>query len=147
MRVVFVRHGEPRRGESDPALTSEGRRQARETALWLAERGWAPSRIVSTRTRRTRQTAEELALVFTEAEPVLDGGAPELAEDWSAMVDDYAVAGGITAFVGHHPTVALLLSSFGPSPVRVPVHNLAVALCLVRDEAGRWSIPEAWPGR
>ena len=35
MRVAFVRHGERRKGEADPELTSFGVRMVSETGAWL----------------------------------------------------------------------------------------------------------------
>lgn len=153
MRIVFVRHGERRKGESDPALTSAGRRMARETALWLEDRGAAPARIVTTPTTRTRETAEELALVFSRAAVLERPESPEHRDDWDRLLDLLAREPGLDrtlCLVGHHPTVDLLLREFGPAPVPVPRHHFASALILgpvTPRRAGPWTIHSAWPGR
>jgi phosphohistidine phosphatase SixA len=154
MRIVFVRHGERRKGESDPALTSAGRRMARETALWLRDHGVSPAHVVSTPTTRTRETADELSLVFADAARHDRPESPEHRDDWDRLLDVLARAPGLdrtVCLVGHHPTVDLLLREYGPAPVAVPRHHFASALVLDPRAAGRradgWSIRFAWPGR
>ena len=149
MRIVFIRHGERRRGESDPALTSAGRRMARETALWLASLGVQPAHVLCTPTQRTRETADELCLVFPDAARAERPESPEVAVDWDQLVETLAVAPGLAdplVLVGHHPTVDLLLRAHGPAPVPVPRPNFASALVLDRTATG-WTIAAAWPGR
>lgn len=149
MRIVFIRHGERRKGESDPALTSAGRRMARETAQWLEGQGVRPAHVVSTPTQRTRETADELCLMFPEASQTERPESPEVAPDWEQLADVLATDPGAAApiaLVGHHPTVDLLLRSFGPAPSAMPRQNFASALVLDRTPAG-WTIAAAWPGR
>ncbi len=145
MVVAFIRHGEPRKGESDPELTSAGRRMASEAAQWLAGQGEAPHTIVATPTCRTRQTAEELQRVFPDAAFLQRQDCPESAADWQRLVA--AVGPGPVAVVGHHPTLAFLLAAFGPPPIPVPIRHHAAALVLRPDTAGYWKIQAAWPGR
>jgi phosphohistidine phosphatase SixA len=149
MRIVFIRHGERRRGESDPALTSAGRRMARETALWLQDQGVRPAWLISTPTTRTRETAEELALVFPDAARAERPESPEVSVDWEQLTEQLADDPGLDApvvLVGHHPTVELLLDLVGPPPVPVPIRNFCSALVLDRAATG-WTIAAAWPGR
>ena len=150
MRLVFVRHGAPRRGETDPGLTSAGRRMAFETGGWLATQQLAPQLIWHTPTRRTQQTAEELALSFQGVALSAGAVSPEVDRDWERLeerLNTELMEGSVGVLVGHHPTVELLLGRFGPPPVPVPLRNLAVALVLVRVPGGTWSIQAAWPGR
>jgi phosphohistidine phosphatase SixA len=149
MRIVFIRHGERRRGESDPALTSAGRRMARETAEWLEAQGVRPAHVLNTPTQRTRETAEELCLVFPNATSSERPESPEVGVDWEQLVDVLEADPGAEApivLVGHHPTVDLLLRAFGPAPAAVPRQNFASALVLDRTGGG-WKIAAAWPGR
>ena len=149
MRTVFIRHGEPRKGESDPSLTSPGRRMAREAALWLEGQGVVPVAIVNTPTARTRETAEELALVFPDAVGAERPESPEVPVDWDLLADQLAATAlpeGPLVLVGHHPTVDLLLRSYGPPPVPVPVRHYCSVLVLDNSRTG-WSISAAWPGR
>lgn len=147
MQVAFTRHGERRRGESDPALTSAGHHMAREAALWLREQGFVPARIVSTPTQRTRQTADELGLVFPDAARSVRADAPETRDDWDRLCDQLREGAGPVALVGHHPTLAFLLRAFGPPPVPVSVRHFAATLRLEADPAGLTRLTAAWPGR
>lgn len=149
MRIAFVRHGEKRRGESDPALTSAGRRMARETGLWLRDLGLSPLLVLCTPTTRTRETAEELMAVLPSAPLEERTDLPESRDDWDVLVDPLIRRLGPTAellLVGHHPTLHFLADSFGPPPVPVPRHHFAAALVLDRL-GGRWATTESWPGR
>jgi len=149
VQVVFVRHGERRKGEVDPELTSAGRRMASETGGWLAARGFAPSLVLCTPTARTRQTAEELALMLPPAPLELHPELPEARDDWDALVDAMGrrLGGGAALLlVGHHPTLHFLADTFGPLPAVVPRHNFAAALVLERARAG-WACTAVWPGR
>lgn len=145
-KLAFMRHGERRRGESDPALTSGGRRMAREAALWLESAGFVPTRIVATPTQRTHDTREEVSLVFPSA-LLADhpGASPELEEDLEALLADLTPED--TLLVGHHPTLAFLLRAFGPAPMDVPHHHFAATLLLEAGPEGRWRVSAAWPGR
>ncbi len=155
MHLVFVRHGAPRKGESDPGLTSAGRRMAFETGRWLRDEvllplSLEPLFIRHTPTQRTRETAEELALSFDGVRLSEGSVSPELIEDWQSLVDRLGVGvprGRAAVLVGHHPTVGLLLDHYGPPPVNVPRRNLAVAMVLSRLDGTGWRIHAAWPGR
>lgn len=149
MRIIFIRHGERRKGETDPALTSAGHRMAREAALWMRDQGIQPTRILHTPTRRTRQTADEIGLVFPAAERSERPESPEVEVDWNQLVaalEGQAGAEAPLALVGHHPTIDLLLRAFGPAPTPVPRQNFASVLVVDRTARG-WTIAAAWPGR
>lgn len=150
MRVVFVRHGEKRRGELDPELTSAGRRMASEAGAWLASRGVTPNLAVITPTRRTRQTLEELLAHLPPPLVLERPDQPESALDWEIFTTRLGrelPPGGTALVVGHHPTQHLLLDTWGPPPVSVPRHHLATALILERGVGTSWSFVEVWPGR
>lgn len=149
MKVVFVRHGERRKGESDPELTSWGRRMSTETGRWLQSQGLTPDQVIMTPTMRTRQTAEEILLVFSAPIPTREAGLPELMEDWDALMDALAEEvpeGGVALLVGHHPTMDMLKRELGPTPVTVPRGNFAAAVVLESGGSG-WRCTAAWPGR
>ena len=149
MKIVFVRHGERRKGESDPELTSWGRRMSTETGHWLQDQGLQPDLVWVTPTMRTRQTAEEIRLVFSAPIPTREAGLPELMEDWDALEDALSAAlpeGGVALLVGHHPTMDMIKQEFGPLPVNVPRGNFAAAAVLESAD-GRWTCTAAWPGR
>ena len=147
MDLAFTRHGERRRGESDPALTSAGHRMAREAALWLQGQGFSPARIVATPTLRTEQTADEWALVFPDAARVVRDEAPDTPAAWAALWRALSADPQPTALVGHHPTLDLLLRSFGPPPVPVSVRHFCSTLRLEGAAPDQLRIAAAWPGR
>lgn len=150
MRLAFLRHGQPRRGETDPSLTSAGRRMAFETGGWLLTHGLRPSAIVHTATARTTQTAEEVGHHWPETARTLGEVSPELPGDWERLTDELITHWGDMAtlvLVGHHPTVGLLLDLYGPPPVPVPRRNLAIALVLDGNPSAGWRLTLAWPGR
>jgi phosphohistidine phosphatase SixA len=119
-----------------------------ETGRWLQSRGLRPDQVIVTPTRRTRQTAGEILLVFSDPIPTREAGLPELLEDWEALVaslEASAPADSVVLLVGHHPTMDMLTGAFGP-PVSVPRGNFASAVVLEAGEAG-WRCSAAWPGR
>ncbi len=69
MRLLLVRHGESqsnaemRFGDADTPLTERGRRQAKATARWLANRA-TPKMIVASTMKRALDTAQYLAQPF-----------------------------------------------------------------------------------
>lgn len=149
MKIVFVRHGERRKGESDPELTSWGRRMSTETGRWVQEQGLTPDLVWVTPTMRTRQTAEEILLVFSAPIPTREAGLPELMEDWDALVESLAERvpeDGVALLVGHHPTMDMIKRELGPIPVSVPRGNFASAVVLQSVDGG-WRCTASWPGR
>jgi phosphohistidine phosphatase SixA len=149
MIVVFVRHGEKRRGESDPELTSAGRRMAAETGRWIQAQGWIPSLVVTTPTERTRQTVEELALALEVDVPVEERDLPELSEDLVVLLEGLLVRRPsltVALCVGHHPMIDLIKRRYAV-PVAVPRVHFASAIALQVDEPGSARCVAAWPGR
>lgn len=150
MRITFVRHGEKRRNEADPELTSAGVRMAGETGLWLAGRGFRPDLVVLTPTARTRQTAAEILACLGPAPLRERAELPDSRQDWEAWTTRLAAELGDAVhllLVGHHPTQHMLIDSYGPPPNPVPRHHLATALILDSLPRGSWAFVDAWPGR
>ncbi|MFT5679111.1 MAG: phosphohistidine phosphatase [Myxococcota bacterium] len=145
MKVIFVRHGERRKGESDPELTSWGRRMSTETGHWIQAQGLTPDQVIVTPTMRTRQTVEEILLVFSAPIPIREAGLPELLEDWDALLETIPEK-GVALLVGHHPTMDMLRRELGPLPVSVPRGHFASAVVLEAD-GGSWRCAASWPGR
>lgn len=149
MRVIFVRHGEKRKGEADPELTSAGRRMAAETGAWLLAQGLRPDLAICTPTQRTRQTAEELLGVLgpIPCEERLD--LPEHRADWEALTDPLrrrVPTDGQVLMVGHHPTLHFLADTYGPLPAPLARDAYAAALVL-HGARGVWRVEAVWPGR
>ena len=150
MKIIFVRHGEKRKGETDPELTSFGFRMVEETASWLRELCLSPSLVQYTPTRRTAQTTETLLAHLSPEVVETIPDAPELQPDWERWVEaleNQPDPCDCVLLVGHHPTLEMLLQGYGPAPVAVSRHHFAVGLLLERGEGGSWTITQAWPGR
>ena len=151
MRIAFVRHGHPRSADGDPGLTSMGRRMVADSAGWLVAQDLAPQHIVTTCTNRTRETAEELALVFPSATISQTEAHPERERDWEIFCGQLKKRVGScdedVVVVGHHPTVCFLLRCFGPPPNAVNQRHYAVALILEPAESDIWRISACWTGR
>lgn len=147
MYIIFVRHGERRKGESDPELTSWGRRMSTETGAWLQEQGLRPDLVMVTPTMRTRQTAEEILLLFSAPIPTREAELP--MEDWDALrelLQGELPEDGTALLVGHHPTMDMLKNQFSPLSTIVPRANFASAVVLQSGASG-WRCTAAWPGR
>lgn len=149
MVVVFIRHGEKRRTESDPELTSAGRRMSFETGRWLGEQGWVPSLILTTPTSRTRQTAEELQLALESTVPVEERDLPELSEDLADLLEVLVArrpALSVVVCVGHHPMMDVVKRQHPPA-IPIPRTNFASAIALEISAEGAVQVLSAWPGR
>ena len=120
-----------------------------ETGNWIKAQGLTPSLIWMTPTMRTRQTAEEILLVFSAPIPIQEAGVPELLEDWEPLVTSLEAEvpkEGVVLLVGHHPTMDMIKQEFGPLPVNVPRGNFAAAVVMEAGLSG-WRCTTAWPGR
>lgn len=150
MYIIFARHGERRKGESDPELTSWGRRMSTETGHWLQEQGLRPDLVLVTPTKRTRQTAEEILLPFSAPIPTRETGLPTWqTEKWDELVVSLQAElpeDGVALLVGHHPTMDMIKHKFGSLPTTVPRGNFASAVVLQSGSSG-WQCTAAWPGR
>ncbi len=155
--IVFVRHGEPRRGEADPELTSAGHRMAAETAAWIIGLKLPLARVIHTPTQRTRQTAEAVAeaaglpLGTTGAEPLGDEAWEELLSSQRPppRFGDRSLpraAAPPFVYVGHDTTLAYLLRRFARSaPEGLQARAWAAGLAL-RKIDDQWQIFDGWPG-
>ena len=149
MVVIFVRHGEKRRSESDPELTSAGRRMAFETGRWIGEQGWSPALLLTTPTERTRQTAEEIQLALSSDAPVEERDLPELPDDLEALIGrlwSRRPRPSVVVCSGHHPMMDLLKGLYEP-PVTIPRVHFASAIVLEVSAPDAVRCVGAWPGR
>jgi broad specificity phosphatase PhoE len=156
-RVVFIRHGQPWTGASDPDLSPAGHAMAAAAAAWAAGLGWPLARVLHTSTLRTRQTAEALAERI--GAPVDAVWAEPLSlEDWDLLVEgqrgpppfgDRSMprpAPAPFAYIGHHTTLTFLLQlCAATAPASVQARAWAAGLALER-RAGGWEIVAGWPG-
>ena len=145
MKIVFIRHGAKRSSESDPELTSYGRKMAFETGQWLAKCGHIPHLIYSTSTLRTLQTAEECLFACELEIPIQSIDIPEQWEEWLDFLEKLGDDGPHNiAFVGHHPTMHLLTAHYN---LDVPNHHFASAIVLEKQTTKQWQCIDSWPGR
>ncbi len=107
--VYLTRHGEKATEGKDPDLTPQGQARARHLARVLARTGI--HMVLSTPTKRTRQTAQPLATQAGLQVQLYDPSKPGL------MVDKVKAAAGPTLVVGHSNTVPDLVKLFGGAAV------------------------------
>ena len=117
-RIYLVRHGEAEDvsgtgRDRDRALTPEGHTRTRRAARGLSRFEAAPALLVSSPLLRARETADEIATVFSRARR-------EVWDELSPGVDEYAIVARIEAvnaredvmLVGHEPDLGELLAYF-----------------------------------
>ena len=150
MRIAFVRHGERRKGESDPELTSFGYRMVEETSQWLISSGFSPDLALTTSTMRTQQTTQTILAHFPSTRCERLQSAPELHQEWelfTASLGERSPKPASVLLVAHHPTMEMLIQCCGPAPAVVTRHQFAVGLILEATSSSGWTISHAWPGR
>ena len=145
MKIVFIRHGARRSSESDPELTSQGRKMSFETGQWLGKKGHLPDAILSTPTQRTQQTAAECLLGCDKGLSIQSINIPEQWEEWLDFLEELGDSfSNNLAIVGHHPTMYLLTKHYD---VKVPGHHFASAVVLQKLANRQWNCIDSWPGR
>ena len=123
MRLILVRHAEAAPGDPDElrALTSEGRKVARELAERLAHE--RPDAVVSSPLLRARETAAPIAAAAGLEAETDDRLRP------GATVDDVRGAvggrGETVVAVGHVPDLADVVLALTGREVRFPAGGLA----------------------
>ena len=148
MRLHIVRHGEAmNQGGPERSLTARGEAEVDIAGGRLAEEGVGG--LYFSPKLRTRQTAEEILLVFSAPIPTREAGLPELMEDWDTLVEsltERVPEDGVALLIGHHPTMDMIKRELGPIPVSVPRGNFASAVVLQSVDGG-WLCTASWPGR
>lgn len=154
-RLYLVQHGQKVTEPGDPGLTAFGRRQARETARWLADLG--VTAVHSSRARRARETAAAIAAATglklrlddrLRERMNWDGAAPyerlqDFLDDWALTVRDRAAlprrgdssqqaARRLLAFLREHADA--------PGPVAAVTHG-GVTVDLLRHLLGDEALP------
>ena len=125
MRLLLVRHAEAGPGQPDElrALTSQGRKQARELGKRLARE--RPDALLTSPLLRARETADAIgraAGLTAESSDRLGPGAS--ADDVLLAV---AGRGETVVVVGHQPDCGLIAAEIsGGEPPRFPPAGLAV---------------------
>lgn len=106
--IYLVRHGEKASVGQDPDLTALGQARAQAIATMLHRTGI--TRIFSTPTNRTRQTARPLAMRLGVEVELYDPRAPK------ALVEKVKALSGPVLVVGHSNTLPELVRLFGGAP-------------------------------
>lgn len=110
--IYLVRHAEKEKGP-DPALTEAGMERADRLATRLSDAGL--SKIWSTDTRRTRETAGPISKMTGTEVSIYDG------RDLDNFAEQLRATGGNHLVVGHSNTTPVLASALGDDPTPFPV--------------------------
>jgi len=111
--VLLVRHAEKAaEPASDPPLTAAGVARAQALAATLRDAG--VTAVITTQLRRTRETAQPLAMargLLPEVVPISRATLPTHVEAAVAAVRRHA--GGVVLVVGHNNSVPALIAALG----------------------------------
>ena len=111
--VLLVRHAEKAaEPASDPPLTAAGLMRAQALAAALRDAG--VTAVITTQLRRTRETAQPLAMargLMPEVVPISRGAIPAHVEAAVAAVRRHA--GGVVLVVGHNNSVPAIIAALG----------------------------------
>ncbi len=143
---VFVRHGRTDKQGNDPALTAVGEQQARAAGAFLRDAGVVPDLVLTTKKRRTKETAAGLLAELGRPETptrATEGGfakGKSSLEDWlakNAKGDAQTVL-----FVGHHSSQGYCASELSPD-LGIDEES-RVALVYERRAATEWKLVASW---
>ena len=149
MRIAFVRHGERRKNEIDPELTSFGFRMVEETGQWLLDMSSLPISYCRHHQSHTANCSQHLGTFSTDFYRTdrACSGNPGRLEALDAVSTNRNPVPNNVLLVGHHPTMEMLIQCYGPAPVVVSRHQFAVGLILQTAPETSWVLTHAWPGR
>ena len=121
--VILVRHAEKAaEPASDPGLTPDGERRARELAQIGRDAG--ATAVITTQFLRTRATAQPLANELHLSPEVVDARGSTHAQDVAAHVRKHA--GEVVLVVGHSNTIPAIIAALGapqPPPICDPEYD------------------------
>ena len=145
MKVLLVRHGEAVSQTVDPnrSLSSRGQRGVEQLAAFLDDANVLFDRIMHSGKTRARQTAEQIGRYLIpgiQAEAVSGLDPNDSAQHFAEQVLEWTQN---TIVVGHLPFLADLVTQLVAG--RTEQHPFvqftpATAVCLERNDDGRWSI-------
>lgn len=147
MKFVFIRHGhyaKPPTGPNDGApLTEHGRQSARLAGEFLKQQGTALDLIVTTKKRRTQETATLVLEALGSAPARIDNdagfaSADAMASKLAAWVERSGRPVETVALVGSVNTQAFCLRALGKA--EVPDDNRGVVLIYDQGAGGTWSL-------
>jgi phosphohistidine phosphatase len=141
-RLIVLRHGKSSWDtdavtDHDRPLNKRGRRDAQRIGKHMVELGWAPERVVSSDSRRTKETWKRMKEAF-EGEPEVGftrelylTGIAAVREALAKVPDDVATV----MVIGHNPGWEGVVDVLTGEEVRMTTCNAA----LLSVEADSWS--------
>ncbi len=154
MKLIFLRHGEYNRIQTNPndgPLTENGERQANAAGQWLRDLPLRPTHLIHTPTTRTAQTAKiALAALHIDADAILleTRRLPKDFQRWvdfanerQARLDDSAVV----LAVGHQYTQALMCKDFG-LPEHLKKKDYRAVIAVLEGGPDNWRCVAHFPG-
>jgi phosphohistidine phosphatase len=154
MKLMLVRHSEPRPRESDPGLTELGIEAARQQARRCGEKQVPVEQIRHSEKKRARETAEILACELKPPQGVVEVEGLKPYDEIEPLAELIEKEVQDVMYVGHLPflfeLVDLLLSGEPGTGIHRFGHNAIV--CLSRENEKwkvDWTLPselaECWP--
>lgn len=145
MRLYLVQHAEAKSKEEDPArpLSGRGEEDIRRVARYLKEHAdIRVEEIKHSGKRRAEQTAQALAEELTPAKGSAKAEGLEPLADVELWAKRLAEIDEDTMLVGHLPHLSRLAGRLvcGDGERKVVSFRNGGVVCLVRDEAGSWSV-------
>ena len=125
MRLVLIRHAKAEQGspDLDRALSDRGRSDAAAIGRWLAGQGIAPDRVVTSPSRRTRQTWELAGTTPPEVDGrIYDNTVADLLDVIRETPDDVQTL----VLVGHNPSMGELAATIDPDVRDFPTSATAI---------------------
>ena len=155
-RFIFVRHGRYEgstvsRGEQGKKpLVPRGVEQAKAAGLWLTERGFRPDLVVTTKTRRTIQTADLLLEELGPPRPEritwpsgYKSSKEKVEERLGEWIGDRTI--DTLLFVGHRPNQGGALKLATGAALRLGKESHACVIVFERGADG-WRVVDHHPG-
>ncbi|MBA2662049.1 MAG: histidine phosphatase family protein [Bradymonadaceae bacterium] len=143
-RLIVMRHAksswsDEKLGDHDRPLNERGKKEAPEVARRLVELGWLPERLLSSDSKRTRETWKRMKPIFEEEEEVpkvvwipdfYHGGMDEVSDALIELDDEIAEV----MVLGHNPGWEAIVAFLSGEPVTMTTANAA----LLEGEGDTW---------
>jgi phosphohistidine phosphatase len=151
LRLIVMRHAKSdwstdAPGDHDRPLNARGRRDAPRVAKRLVKLGWKPALVLSSDSRRTRETLELMLDRLTPIPQVqylaslYQGGQRELAESVATLDSEISPV----LVLGHNPGWEGCLEWLTGQYVRLTTANAALCRCGAEDWASAMETRGAW---
>src|SRR5262245_33696387 len=135
--VILVRHAEKAaEPASDPGLTADGERRARDLAQLARDAGVTAA--ITTQFARTRATAQPLASALGITPEVVDARGATHVQDVAAAIRKHI--GQVVLVVGHSNTIPAIIAALGaaqPPPICDPEYDNVYIVTLPSSGSAR----------